>query len=786
MCIKTILSFFLCLLSIVGVKAQDKSYFVSGRILDSLTKKEMTYGTITLKRIRQIHSVSAAIKTNGTFTIELNAAKGDSLFMTISIIGYANKTITFVLTDSQTYQFSNLAVSPIIANLQEVTVAGHRSLFENKIDKIIYNVALDKEATTMTTADVIKRAPFISIDPFGALEIKGNTGVKVLINGKESAVTANGLTESLKNLPASNIKQIEVITNPSSKYDGEGINGIVNIITFKKPFAGFNGSSFGNVGTRNNAVGLDLNYGGKRSDIVTSINIGADDIKGNINYSTFDAQNIDHTSQSGNYKANTFFQNYLLAYTYSIDTTQSLSVSGSINPEHLDNNGSYQTYSVNNSISQSYLQTNHIHSNTTPTTVALDYIKSLGSDKDFFSSSIAWDDKINTDSFNTNYTSVYENLLQENKQKVSEVTGQADFSKAAGLKKDFIIETGLKLLHRVLQSNVNSVGSLFKINQDIYAQYFDFEKPFSKKISLKAGERTEFTNNSTPLVLSAFPTNNSYFTFFPSAIIDYSIDDNSDIKFAYTKRITRPNLLYLNPFVNATDPHNIFFGNPRLNPENSNNINLDYNKFWNKTSLTFSTYVNFITGEINRYEIISNDITQTTYLNTGSNKIYGIATYFNSNAVKNISINMGADYAYYTFTLNNVEVKDGGRFSFNINDTWKFTKTFRLNAYISYSTPKLFLQGSGQGSLYSVFTLRKVAFHGNGSIAIGVDNPFYDKFSIQSKYVANGYTYLNNNNFTGRSFRFNVFYSFGEEKRKQFIKAKGVLNEDLKKKEPDY
>ncbi|HJP63212.1 MAG TPA: TonB-dependent receptor, partial [Mucilaginibacter sp.] len=234
---------------------------ISGTVIDSITKKPIDYATVAL------FAGDAKAPINGVITDEKGNFKLDNIQagtykITVSFIGYPAKTINSVITtpSKPDRNLGTIFLAPSQRSLNEVTVVGQAALVENKIDKLVYNVEKDITASGGTASDVLGKVPMVSVDINGNVSVRGDQNVRLLINGKSTGSSAANLADVLKSIPADQIKNIEVITSPSAKYDAEGSAGIINIITKQKNVSGISGSINGGVGTRQNNGNFNLNY----------------------------------------------------------------------------------------------------------------------------------------------------------------------------------------------------------------------------------------------------------------------------------------------------------------------------------------------------------------------------------------------------------------------------------------------------------------------------------------------------------------------------------------------
>src|SRR5882672_4417352 len=223
---------------------------ITGRILDSIAQSPVEYATITLYaagNTRPVNGATSSVK--GVFTVE-GLAPG-SYTLTVGFIGFQARSISALTLDAKTMSLTlgDIFLSKKTEALQAVTVTASKGLVENKIDKMVYNAEKDITSQGGVATDILKKVPMVSVDVDGNVQLQGNSNILFLINGKPSSIFGNNLADALQSIPASQIKNIEVISSPGAKYDAEGTGGIINIILKDNKLRGVNGNISLTAGT---------------------------------------------------------------------------------------------------------------------------------------------------------------------------------------------------------------------------------------------------------------------------------------------------------------------------------------------------------------------------------------------------------------------------------------------------------------------------------------------------------------------------------------------------------
>ena len=278
---KNLLLIFFSLLFIINAKAQfpgmpanGQKVTVKGRItaviIDSLTNKPVDYATVSLMDVKTNKAVNGGITDDKGKIVLQNVVPNEYKFM-VGFIGYTTKTILIKTTpEKPDNNLGNIILTGTSNKLNEVVVEGKKSIVENKIDRLVYNAESDATNAGGDATDVMRKVPMLSVDLNGNIQMRGSS-VRVLINGKPSGTMANSVGDALKMLPADQIKSVEVITNPSAKYEAEGSGGIVNIITKKSNAEGISGNVNASVGTRSNTGAFNLTAKTGRLSVNTAL-----------------------------------------------------------------------------------------------------------------------------------------------------------------------------------------------------------------------------------------------------------------------------------------------------------------------------------------------------------------------------------------------------------------------------------------------------------------------------------------------------------------------------------
>ncbi len=784
-----------------GKKLKGK---ITGVLVDSLTNDPIGYATLVLKKAG-LSSEKDGILTGDDGKFKFGEVKTGKYDIYISFLGYKDKVLRDVeltLKDPD----NNLGIIPLVSAdylLDEVEITETRSLIENKVDKLVYNVEQDASIAGGDATDALRKVPLLNVDLDGNVSLRGSQNVRILINGKPSGMFSSNVSEALKMFPADQIKQVEVITSPSAKYDGEGSAGIINIITKKGNIEGIAGSINASIGNRQNNANINLNAGRGRFGFSTngglfySIPADADVFLTRESYveggenSTYDYNGTSNTGRLGfNGTANAFYDinafnaiNSTISYRgFGFDTegTQSGVISG------VNFNDQFMRDQTTNNLFSGY------DWNT-------DYTRTWEDKKDqelviAYGVSGNIQNQDNTSIENFSLGTLNREIFNDGDN--LENTFQIDYTQP--LVKSYKLEIGTKAVLRDIKSdytNVNNgveipeLSNLFSYGQDVYAGYASLSFVLAKKYSFITGVRYESTAiNGSFRDEGIASFENSYDNWLPSITISRSLKNFRSIKVSYTRRIQRPSLYYINPFNNNTDLLNVVEGNPQLSPELVDQIELSHNTNFLGFTIFGSAYYKKTTDIIETIVGVQDSLSTNTFQNIGENQAFGL-NIFTSKTINKFTIRGGGNI--FTYDANGiVQGRELTRqtYEYNLfaNGEYSITGNFKADFFGFFKSPTRSL--TGDQPAFSIWGFGVRRDWSKWSLGIRVIEPFAatKQFNSDNKITdTNGqltevghYTQQTGFDIPFRSIGINVRYKFGKvdfKKRRSKIK-----NNDLK------
>jgi hypothetical protein len=739
---KTKINYILCTLLLVAISwgvsfGQTGAAKVSGSLVND-QGKPLDYASVSIIKATDSTVVKGALSNdNGVYSFDKIPA--GKYLVKATIVGYVKAVSKpFTVTESSTkVEVPVLNMQPGNTTLKTVTVTATKPLIERKIDRTVMNVEGSVLAAGNTAMEILARAPGVTVDKDDNISLKGKQGVTVMINDKLTYLTAAQLATLLRSTDGNTIKSIEIITNPSAKYDAAGNSGIINIKLKKNTQSGTNGSITAGIARgwywRDNSS-LNLNHkDGKlnmfgtfsHGDNKRGHNLGIKRVTDSAGYKTY-------FDQQSSMPGSNHYNNYRLGADYDLTDKHIIGfvVSGYSNSGN-DANDTHTIIGKQYGVADSSLHT----VSTIPQTYknfALNLNdkykidtsgQEISVDLDYSKFRNFSDARYNTDYFLADGSPqrTSQILLNQTPSDITIYTGKVDYAKP--LTKTIKLEVGAKFssvkTDNDLRAQIDSSGVFindkgrsnhFIYTEKIQAGYLNINKQF-KKTSVQLGLRAENTQSNGNLMGST-PVKRSYLNLFPSAFINHTINDKNEVSFSYSRRIDRPGYDNLNPFIYYLDPYTFSKGNAFLNPQYTQNFELNYT--YKKTvnvSLGYSHTTNAITELIltegkKTFQTNANLQTQTGY-NANINTPFTITKWWEGN------INVTAFYlGFKSDTLAGQNFKDG---------QWAYQA--RMTQTFKFAGARLELMGDYQSALtYAIYKIRP-----RYSVDLGISKSFMDK-----------------------------------------------------------
>ena len=779
----------------------------SGTVVDE-SNEPVPYATIRVLSAKDDKLINGTIAEGDGKWVIKNIPEGDFKII-ISFIGYESiEAGPFTVTGKgESINLDNSVLVSSSTELEQVVVEGQRELVEDKVDRIVYNAEQDQTTAGGDASDVLRRVPLLSVDLDGNVSLRGSSNISVLIDGKPSTITAGNLADALKQIPADEIKSVEVITSPSARYDAEGTGGIINIITKKNNLqggtlsvnsgVGYRGSNLRlNSGYRTGKLGLSLGGNGFAGyNILGSIDNQqiATDLDGNVLSTTNQFAETVSSRISGRY-------NFGWDYTFN----KYHFIGGGVNYRIFDSRNDQDdrlTEITDVSGTRSFVQDVFTLTNSNSVDISFNYIRSFEEKGKEISLIALYSQDVRNNDFTiddldeVNPAGTRNENLSDNK----EFTVQLDYVEPIGEKARF--ETGVKNISRIVTSDFQllrrngddpftvvegaSVNNFFRYEQNVSAGFVSGLVELPSDYTVQAGGRYEYTTIRANFSNEEDLDIGDYGTFIPSVNMSKKLKNNMTLKFGYSRRIARPSLQFLNPNINAANPLDISQGNPDLLPENTDQIELSLSRFKRTTSLNVSVFARSTNGSIQSVrETIGQDTIFTTFQNIGEADAYGINA-FGSVRQGKLTLNGGID-AFYTVLTNNIDdpifnaENDGFVFNTRIFGSYKLNEKWVLQLFGFYRSSRVQLQGFTNPFYIYSLSINRNFKNKKGSIGLGATNFATPRSFLDSEVTTPLLIQRSTRELQLLNFRINFSYRIGKLTQRASKKVRKVSNDDLK------
>lgn len=740
--------YFILLLLATAVSAQESSSqtTIKGTICDAADNKFLPGSAVVLE---EKGSIIKSVLADSLGKFALTAEAGNKYTLKITCLGYAPYLMEFT-ANSETPDLGRIMLSAEGQLLEEVTIkaSGRKPVIQSKADRIIYNASSDISNKAGTAADVLRKAPMLTVNADGELKMRGSSSIKVLLNGVPSGILAKNLKEALKTIPAASIQSVEVITSPSSKYEAEGSGGVINIIT-KKKLKGTSGTLDMAAGNLEQSSSLTLGKFSEKYDI--SLQAGL------MNGITKGVYELNRRGGAGNGESMSLLQEsgtkerdggaYVgITVAYKIDTLQRIEVSGmywrGMWPKRINLRN---ILSSGDSVEQ-YTQHSHNEGSFNSYEFSMGYQKKferVGQELHLTGQVSLYDD---VSSYKTNrFSMLGVPLFSEhgpNNGKGNEYSIQADYSHPLSDSGSSTFETGLKYLSGSSNTSYTVSNTDFpsgdparsnamKHFQNVFSAYGSLQLFFGDGWSLKPGIRFENTNlkGSFQTAVPSFGSN--YSNLVSSVLLTKEINDAHQMKLNFSERIRRPWIWDMNPFVDASDPNNLRSGNPALRPELTRTAELGHT-YSSQSGLSLTSSIYF-KGSNNAMESVTtvneNGRTHTNTQNIGSNSRIGASVNLFFKPLPKWSVTSGADLYQIKFESDQLKLSNKGAFvNLSFNTSFELGSNYSLQASGDYSNGAVTLQGNSS-YLYSYrFSARRELLRKKASLTLTACNPFQQEF----------------------------------------------------------
>lgn len=773
---------------------------ITGIMINGATKLPLEYGTVTIFEKGNKRALTGTITDNtGAFTLT-NIPSGTFTIL-FENIGYRSYTMNdYVITKKNAIiDLKHIALTLEQTTLGAVTVISSAKPFTDKIDKLVFNAEKDLSSQGGVATDLLKKIPQVSVDADGNVQLAGNSGIRFLINGKPSSAFGSSIADVLQSIPASQIKSIEVITNPGAKYDAQGLGGIINIILKTNNAQGYNGNISLTAGTRMENGSFNFNV--KKNDFgVHTFFSGNKRLRSTVlndNYRVTTDNNIISTLHQLS-ESRFQRQGFQTGGGFDWSWKKYNSISADISYNNFGNDG---TGFTNQTLQQgaglgdilSLIQAGNTFKFFN-TDFSLDYkrtFKKEDQELEFGLNSSIGNNR--SRSYNEEFFLPQDSLVigtqGYNPAKIKETEFTIDYTQP--VKKDIKLGIGSKLSWYDINSNAEvnsyqsgtknyfpdaSMSNGQKYNQKVYAFYSELSFPVAKLFDAKIGaryERTEISSYySNAQQQVAVP---GYNTLVPSIFLSKKLNDKQTLKLSYSKRIERPDYNALNPYVNTTDPKNLSTGNPYLKPELGHRFELGYSRDLGKTgSLMFSLFYRRNEHDIQPFIIyypsyrvgdsLYTNVAVSTRQNIGTENNTGLNLFGDIHFTTKFSVRSNVSF-FYRHTINAIDAgynNNSFNYRFNINTSYQFTNLMSAEAFGNFNAARHEAQGVYPSFTSYTIAVRRQFWQKKGSLALTATNLFSESLNQRTILTGPNFTVSGVRTIPFRSIGLNFTWKFGK------------------------
>tara|TARA_R110002049_G_scaffold7173_8_gene42590 strand:- start:1030 stop:3459 length:2430 start_codon:yes stop_codon:yes gene_type:complete len=764
---------------------------LSGKVLDAITKEPLPYATISVYKASDSSLVDGGITNEvGKFKLLLNQG---TYTVNISFISYLTNTRRNINLTKGSLDLGVVLLQTDNKTLDEVEIVAERSQIEFKLDKKVFNVGSDATMKGANASDILDNIPSVEVDVDGNVSLRGSQSVRILINGKPSGLVGTSTTDALRQMQGSLIERVEVITNPSSKYEAEGEAGIINIILKEEKRSGINGSVEVRTGIPDNhGVSLNLNVRRKKFNAFVNYGLGYNDFDrgGTTKQDFFLSDTAYGTDIDRNYNRKGLSQNLQLGTDIYLNDKNTLTISGLYRFSDETNTGTliYDDFNINDQLINSSSRISEEIEKDVNSELSLNYKKTFEQKGKELTAVFQYNNGNETEDsdineFVTRGVGLGDPALiqfTDNKEDQTNFLFQTDF--VLPLKNDQKIETGVRAALRTIDTDyqvseeqsgnlitLDQFTNVFEYVEDVYAAYGIYSKQFDK-LSYQLGMRVEHSEIQTNLKTTGENNRKSYTDFFPSAAFTYKLENEGSLQWSYSRRISRPRFWYLNPFFTFSDARNIRTGNPDLDPEYTNSFEVGYLKYWKKGSFYIGTYYKRSTQIIDRISFANDTgVTFSIPVNLANRDSYGVETNFSKDITKDFKANASVN----VFLSNQRGDYEGENFdvdAFNWNT--RFSLKYALNKQTDFQLTGMYRapNNSAQGRVKSMTSINLAAsrdvLDNKGTVTLSVQDILNSRRWRSITETENFYSEADFQ-WRPRQFQLTFSYRFNQKKQRQ-------------------
>lgn len=774
---------------------QAQTYRVTGTVVDSLTHEGEPSATLRVLNQQQQQPADTLPVALGVTDMqgrfELTLKRQGSYRLLVTSVGRNPITRLFsVFPSSPEAQLGTLLISEASEMLKGVEVVAQKPLVKMDVDEVSYSVADDPDAKTNTMIEMLRKVPLVTVDGEDNIKVNGSSSFQVFVNGKPNPMLSANPSQTLKAMPASMVKSIEVITNPGAKYDAEGVGGVLNITLIgEQSMEGYTLNLMAMGGTRQQGGGLYAMFQKEKLTLSTSLNaihVGMKDVANSTTQESYATQTVMQSLGTASSHVQALFGNF--DATYEIDTLNTVSANIGVTnmPQQVRGWGDATYLASDGNRIWGYQTRLNNHTYNTSVNGSIDYLHTFADNK-AHTLDLAY--RISTQPKKNNSASYFfidgsaeeahdmglDDWVNTDRNNLQEHTFQADYAQPIGTKQT--LETGAKYILRRGTSETEQLD--YRHRSHIAALYGSYALRLGG-FGMKAGLRYEYTDQQvTYRKGNGEDFGLNYDHLVPSLSLSYTPTQGQQVGMGYNMRISRPGIGYLNPFVNNQDPNHITYGNPSLAAEKAHNLNLSYNLFTGKVMFNASLRHSLQNNSIEELTRNEEGVLYTTYGNVGKRRNSDLSLFLNLNlsAKTRLTVNSTTSYVHLqspSTGYSNHGWQQSGMAALQHTLPWNL----RFSANYFGSTRSLTLQGETSGmTMHMLGLTRPFLKEDRLTVSLMTLNPFGGNLKIENRMRGTGFSSMTTTRVPLRSITLSINLRLGNLKPKQ--RAAKAGNDDL-------
>ncbi|HUX60627.1 MAG TPA: outer membrane beta-barrel family protein [Ignavibacteriaceae bacterium] len=785
----------------INENANPISGFIKGKVIDSSTKKVIDFANVSLFSAKDSSVINGTV-SNGKGEFIITNVRPGKYYVKISFVGYKSTVITNIniTSKSQAAELGLVSIVPSSIQMSGVVVRADKEMIVTNLDKQVINVDKDLVSSSGSALDVMQNIPAIQVDIDGNISLRGNSNVTILVDGKPSGFSGLSSNDVLTQIPANSIQSVEVVTNPSSKYDPDGTAGIINIVLKKKSNPGFNGVFNLNAGTGSKYNGTanfnyrtgDLNFFGDIGGRFNQFNrTGLSDRTNTYGPS------INYLDQTNSSKNNFNMGNFRFGTEYMLNDFNTISGSVQYRRFYSTNSGGISNYQLDSaSTLEDYFLTNTSGNRSLQgINYSLDYTKDFEQKGRQLTADIMYlDFSMNSASItDMNYlltggspsslpsSSINNTYANSNKLLIIQSNYVQPFGKTSRLEAGFkssIRNLGMDYNYFNYDPSgndwINNLGrsNNFSYQEQIHAIYAIYTGSIGG-FKFQGGLRGEDAITKSTLLNEGTTYNSHYYSLYPSIYFAYDFSPVDEFRVSYTRRVDRPKPWNLNPFINYSDSLNLSKGNPNLMPQYTDSYEMGYSSFIFNINVYAALFLKQTTGLITRISTLQNNgVTMTTFQNIASQKNYGSELVGNGRITSWWDYNANVSY-FRTDISDPVYVTGVNGYSYSwtgrANTTFKLDKTLSFQVSYTYNSPTVTPQGRSDALYFTDLALKKDFMDGNLSVTLRATDIFNTRKYSGTTY-GTGFSLFSEGQRDSRIYYLGISYNLNNFKNKDKVK----------------